>query len=64
MDLWLIGIIWLVLTLAFEFGVGHFVMKKSWNTLLEDYNILKGRTWVLVLVVTLCGPYLAGSMIG
>ena len=62
-DLWLMGIIWLMLTLAFEFGFGHFVTKKSWNTLLEDYNILKGRIWIIVLVVTLLGPYLIGSLV-
>jgi len=63
MDLWLMGIIWLILTLCFEFGFGHFVTKRSWNTLLEDYNILKGRIWILVLVVTLLGPYLIGSLV-
>ena len=42
-DLLLIGALWLVLTILFEFVFGHYVMGNSWNTLLADYNILKGR---------------------
>ncbi len=59
-DLWLVGLIWMALAVAFEFGLGHFVLKRSWSVLLEDYNILKGRIWVVVLIVTLVGPYLTG----
>lgn len=61
-DLWLMGLMWLVLTVMFEFGFGHFVMGNSWDTLLHDYNILEGRIWVVVLAVTLTGPYLMGSL--
>ena len=46
-----IGLIWLALTVAFEFLFGHYVMKHPWTRLLHDYNILKGRIWVLVLVL-------------
>lgn len=62
-DLWLMGAIWLVLTLAFEFGFGHFVMGNSWDTLLADYNVLNGRIWVLVLIASATGPYLMGSLV-
>lgn len=59
-DLWLMGVIWLVLTVLFEFGFGHFVMGNSWDALLADYNIFEGRIWALVLVATLVGPRLMG----
>lgn len=62
-DLFSMGAIWLVLTLAFEFGFGRLVAKRSWQVLLEDYNILKGRIWILVLATTLLGPYLVGSFV-
>lgn len=52
-----IGLIWLVLTVAFEFGFGHFVMGHSWSRLLHDYNLLKGRLWVLVLLWVAIAPY-------
>ncbi|MEW6771269.1 MAG: hypothetical protein AB1330_07745 [Bacillota bacterium] len=53
----LIGLIWLVLTVAFEFGFGYFVMGHSWSRLLHDYNLLKGRLWVLVLLWVAIAPY-------
>jgi len=52
-----IGLLWLVLTLLFEFGFGRF-RGNSWGKLLEDYNILKGRIWVLILLWTTFAPYI------
>jgi len=52
-----IGAIWLVLTIIFEFIFGHYVIGHSWNTLISDYNLLKGRLWVLVLTWTTIAPY-------
>ncbi|NOR16009.1 MAG: hypothetical protein GQ544_09905 [Candidatus Aminicenantes bacterium] len=54
----LIGLIWLCLTITFEFLFGHFVMKNPWSTLLYDYNLLAGRLWILVLIFTTVAPYL------
>lgn len=45
-----IGIIWLSLTIAFEFGFGHFVAGHSWQRLFADYNLLNGRVWSLFLL--------------
>lgn len=56
---WLIGVLWLVMTVAFEFGFGHFVAGHEWRTLLADYNILAGRVWGLFLCWVLVLPYLA-----
>ncbi|MBN1677344.1 MAG: hypothetical protein JW880_02280 [Candidatus Thermoplasmatota archaeon] len=61
-DLWLMGIIWATLTILFEFGFGHYVMGNSWDALLADYYVLKGRIWVLVLVTELVGPYLTSLL--
>ena len=52
-----IGLIWLALTVAFEFLFGHYVMKHPWTRLLHDYNITKGRIWVLVLIWITIAPY-------
>jgi hypothetical protein len=57
-DAWLIGAMWLGLTLAFEFLVGHYVFRTPWNELLADYNLLNGRLWLLVLATTLAAPRL------
>jgi hypothetical protein len=55
-DALLIGVIWLLLTLAFEFVAGHYVFHKPWAELTVDYNVARGRIWPLVLVVVLFAP--------
>ena len=57
-DAWQIGVMWLALTLAFEFGAGHYLFGTPWSALLADYNVLAGRLWVLVLVATVTAPAL------
>lgn len=53
-----IGLIWLCLTIVFEFGFGHYIMGNSWEKLLHDYNLVAGRVWGLFLVWLLIAPYL------
>ncbi len=55
------GFTWLVLTLGFEFGLG-FYRGASWSKMLADYDILKGRIWVLVPIWTVIAPYLFYSI--
>jgi hypothetical protein len=57
-DSWRIGAMWLALTLAFEFLAGHYLFGTPWRGLLADYDILRGRVWVLVLVTTALAPWL------
>lgn len=52
----IIGSIWLILTILFEFVFGHFVMKHSWEKLFHDYRIDKGRLWSLVLIWIFFAP--------
>ncbi|NUM76282.1 hypothetical protein HUU40_18110 [candidate division KSB1 bacterium] len=54
---WTVGLIWLAMTIAFEFLFGHFVAGHPWSTLLQDYNIFAGRVWPLVLIWTTIAPY-------
>jgi hypothetical protein len=51
-----IGIIWLVLTVSFEFLFGRFVAGHTWEKLLLDYNIFAGRLWLLFLVWITVAP--------
>ncbi|HEY7465491.1 MAG TPA: hypothetical protein VIB47_02255 [Dehalococcoidia bacterium] len=55
-----LGVMWTLLTVAFEFGFGHYVAGDSWGTLLENYDVRKGRVWPAVLVVVLITPVLVG----
>ena len=58
-DLWKVGALWLLLTVAFEFGLG-LATGASWDTMLADYNILSGRLWPLILLTALVAPPLWG----
>jgi hypothetical protein len=53
-----VGLLWLVLTIGFEFIFGHYVVGNSWERLLADYNLLAGRVWVLVLIWITIAPYI------
>jgi hypothetical protein len=52
------------LTLGFECLVGHFLFGNPWSRLLEDYNVLRGRIWVLVLVTIAVAPRLCARVRG
>jgi hypothetical protein len=53
-----IGAIWLLFTVAFEFLFGRYVAGHSWEKLLADYNLLAGRVWILVLIEIAIAPFL------
>ena len=54
----LIGSMWLIMTIVFEFGFGHYIMGHPWSKLFHDYNLLEGRVWSLVLIWTAVAPYM------
>ena len=54
-DCWLIGICWVVLTIAFEFIAG-LADGNTITELLAAYNPLTGNLWLLVLATTLLSP--------
>jgi len=54
----IIGAMWVIMTILFEFVFGHYVIGHSWQRLLHDYNLRQGRVWLLVLVWTALAPYL------
>lgn len=59
-----LGVIWSLLTLAFELLFGHFVARCSWQRILEDYNLPKGGLMPLGLLAMGLSPWLAGMIRG
>lgn len=59
-----LGLFWLCLTLAFEFGFGRLVQNRTWPELFEAYTFKDGNIWPLVLVVTFFAPLLAVRLRG
>jgi hypothetical protein len=43
-----VGLMWLALTLVFEFLLGRFVSRLSWQKMFAEYNLFAGRLWALV----------------
>lgn len=58
-DAWLVGGVWLALTLAFEFLAGHYIFGEPWKKLLAAYDLLHGQIWLFVPLTTLVAPMLA-----
>jgi hypothetical protein len=59
---WLVGALWLLLTVAFEFGFGRLVEQRPWPELLEAYTFRGGNIWPLVLLAAFVSPRLAAAL--
>jgi hypothetical protein len=51
-----VGLIWMVLTVLFEFAMGRYVSRQSWEQLLMAYDIFAGNLWPLVLAAVAVLP--------
>jgi hypothetical protein len=63
-ETWIVGGLWVALTLAFEFLAGHFLFGNPWSQLIEDYNVMRGRIWILVLITITLAPRLCAGIRG
>jgi hypothetical protein len=57
-----VGLVWLTLTVAFEFLFGRFVARKPWPELLRAYRFVDGDIWPLVLAVVALSPPVAAAL--
>lgn len=53
-----LGLFWVALTMAFEFLFFHYVAGRSWEVLLESYDMANGQLWPLILLWVAVAPYL------
>ena len=59
-----VGVLWLLLTVAFEVFFGRFVLGYSWKRVASDYNIPEGGLLPLGLAALAASPYIAGKVRG
>lgn len=59
-----VGVVWLGLTLAFEFMFGYFIQGKPWPEIIQAYTFKDGNLWPIVLLTTAAAPYLAAKIRG
>lgn len=52
-----IGFLWCAMTVIFECALG---LRRglSWSQIFADYNVFRGRLWIVVLMTILCAPLL------
>jgi len=53
----LVGVMWFVMTIGFEFGFGRYVAGHDWSHLFRDYDLSSGRVWLLFLIWVMIAPY-------
>ena len=63
LELLLIGVIWTMLTVGFEFLVGY-LEGTPVSTTLGQYNVLAGQVWIAVPITLLFAPLLCGWFLG
>jgi hypothetical protein len=60
-DLLVIGAMWLAVTLAFEFGLGH-ALGRPWSALVADYDLTRGGLLSIGMVVLALSPWIAARI--
>jgi hypothetical protein len=56
---WRTGVLWMLMTVTWEFLFFHYVAGRSWKELAGNYAFCQGQLWVLVLLAVLVLPPLA-----
>jgi hypothetical protein len=63
-SLFAVGVVWMILTAMFEFGLGYFVLNYSWERMFEDYDLSRGGLMGFGLLFMAFAPYLAARWRG
>ena len=57
-----VGLLWVVLTILFEFGLGWLVLGLPWGRLTEDYDVTRGGFMGVGLLFMAAAPWLAAAV--
>lgn len=63
-SLFAVGLLWMILTALFEYGLGIFVMNYSWKRMFEDYDLSRGGLMAFGLLFMIFAPLLAAKLRG
>lgn len=61
-DFLFIGMLWLVLSVSAKFGYSRYFGESSWEQLIIEIDISKGRLLALVLLAELIVPFIFGAV--
>lgn len=59
-----VGLLWVVLTILFEIGLGRLVLGLPWERLTEDYDVTRGGFMGVGLLFMAAAPWLAAWLRG
>ena len=57
-----VGLLWVVLTVLFEIGLGRYVLGLSWDRIAEDYDLTRGGLLGFGLLFMAASPWLAARL--
>ncbi len=63
-DLFGMGLLWLVLMLAFDLGFGRLIFRFSWQRVAADFDPRRGGLLALGMLVLFLAPYLVAKLRG
>lgn len=63
-ELLITGLIWMLLTIAFEISFGRLVMNYPWERILSDFNILNGGLLPIGMIFLMLSPLIAAKIRG
>lgn len=61
---WLVGLLWVTLTLTFEYGFGHYLAGKPWQEINRVFAVSEGNLFILVLAALLTAPWITAKLRG
>ena len=64
LSLFAVGLLWAILTLLFEFGLGFFVLGYTRERMLEDYDVSRGGLMGFGIAFMIFAPVLAAKLRG
>jgi hypothetical protein len=59
-----VGLLWVVLTVLFEIGLGRLALGLSWDRIIEDYDVTRGGFLAFGLLFMLVSPLVAARVRG
>jgi len=62
-EMFILGLIWFVLTILFEIIFGRYVLKVGWKKILEAYDVRTGNLWIILLLYLFFLPFIVSKIL-
>jgi len=62
-ETFILGIMWFVLTILFEFIFGRYFLKQDWKKLIKAYDVRTGNLWSVLLLYLIVLPFVVSKIL-